>query len=47
MQCEVYRTDFELERKQREEMACEREHLLSDIQMLKERNKALVDEAQS
>lgn len=47
LQCDVYRNDFELERKQREEMACEREQLLADIRMLKNRNQALVDEAQS
>lgn len=36
-----------MERKQREEMAEEREQLISDIRMLKKRNQALVDEAQS
>lgn len=44
-QCEVYRNDFELERKQREEMASEREQMIADIKMLKKRNLALVDEA--
>lgn len=43
----MYRTDFEIERTQREEMAREREQLLADIHLLKKRNQALVDEAQS
>lgn len=46
-QCDVYRKDFEIERKQREEMAQEREQMIADITMLKRRNQALVDEAQS
>ncbi|XP_055307839.1 NF-kappa-B essential modulator isoform X2 [Sitodiplosis mosellana] len=46
-QCDVFRNDFELERKQREEMACERDQMIADIKMLKKRNQALVDEAQS
>lgn len=36
-----------MERKQREEMATEREQMIADITMLKRRNQALVDEAQS
>lgn len=47
LQCEIYRKDFEQERKQREGMACEREQLIADINMLKKRNQALIDEAQS
>lgn len=47
LQCDVYRKDFEIERKQREEMAQEREQMIADITMLKRRNQALVDEAQS
>lgn len=46
-QCDVYRKDFEIERKQREEMADERDQMVADITMLKRRNQALVDEAQS
>lgn len=46
-QCDVFRNDFELERKQREEMACERDQMIADIKMLKKRNQALIDEAQS
>lgn len=47
VQCDVYHNDFELERKQREEMVWEREQMIADIKMLKKRNQALVDEAQS
>lgn len=43
----MYRNDFDLERKQREEMASEREQMIADIKMLKQRNQALIDEAQS
>lgn len=46
-QCHVYQSDFELERKARQEMAGERDQMFADIKMLKKRNQALVDEAQS
>lgn len=36
-----------MERKAREEMASERDQMIADIRMLKQRNQALVDEAQS
>lgn len=45
--CEVFRNDFELERKAREEMAHERDQMIADMKLLKKRNHALVDEAQS
>lgn len=44
-QVDVYKTDFELERTARQEIAGEKERLLQDIQVLQKRNQALIDNA--
>lgn len=44
-QVEVYKTDFELERAARQEIAGEKERLIQDIQLLQRRNQALIDNA--
>lgn len=43
----MFRNDFELERKARVEMVNERDQMIADMKLLKKRNHALVDEAQS
>lgn len=43
-QLEVYRTDFEMERTSRENLAGEKEQLISDIKMLQRRNQELTEE---
>lgn len=41
----MYKTDFELERAARQEIAGEKDRLLQDIQQLQRRNQALIDNA--
>lgn len=42
LQLEVFRDDFETERKSRQEMASEREEILSDLKLLQRRNEELM-----
>lgn len=46
-QLDVYKSDFEMERQSRQDIANEREELLSDLKLLQRRNQQLIDEAQS
>lgn len=46
-QLDVYKSDFEMERQARQDIANEREELLSDLKLLQRRNQQLIDEAQS
>lgn len=42
-QSEVYKTDFELERNARQEIAGQKEQILADLQLLQRRNQILLD----
>lgn len=44
-QMEVYKTDFELERTARQEMASQMDQMSADLQLLQRRNQMLLDEA--
>lgn len=44
---EVYKDDFETERQARQDLAGEKDQILSDLQLLQKRNQALIEEAQS
>jgi len=44
---DVYKSDFEMERQARQDIANEREELLSDLKLLQRRNQQLIEEAQS
>lgn len=44
-QLEVYKTDFELERTARQEIAGQKEQLAADLQLLQRRNQVLLDES--
>lgn len=44
---EIYRNDFEMERSSRQNLASEREDLLTDLKLLQRRNQQLIDEAQA
>ncbi|XP_037046614.1 NF-kappa-B essential modulator isoform X2 [Bradysia coprophila] len=46
-QLDVYKSDFEMERQSRQDIANEREELLSDLKLLQRRNQQLIEEAQS
>lgn len=46
-QLDVYRTDFESERSSRQDMANEREEILSDLKLLQRRNQQLIEESQA
>lgn len=46
LQLEIYRNDFESERKSRQDMASEREEILSDLKLLQRRNEELMMAAQ-
>lgn len=45
LQLEVYKTDFELERMARQEMAGQKQQLATDLQLLQRRNQSLLDGA--
>ena len=44
VQAEVFKVDFEAERKAREEMASDRDHLKEAVEQLQQRNQQLLDE---
>lgn len=46
LQLVVYKTDFEIERTSRQDLASEREDLLSDLKLLQRRNAELLEQAQ-
>jgi len=46
-QLDVYKSDFEMERQARQDIANEREEILSDLKLLQRRNQQLIDESQS
>lgn len=43
-QLEVYRSDFEIERTAREELAGQKDQLLTDLKLLQRRNQQLIEE---
>lgn len=44
---EVYKHDFDIEREARQELANERDEILSDLKLLQRRNQQLIEEAQA
>lgn len=44
---DIYKSDFEIERSSRQDLASEREELLADLKLLQRRNQQLIDEARS
>lgn len=42
----VYKTDFDIERTSRQDLASEREELLSDLKLLQRRNEELMKKSQ-
>ena len=46
-QVELYRKDFEMERTARENLAGEKEQILTDLRLLQRRNQQLIEEQQA
>lgn len=45
-QTEIYHKDFLMEREAREKLVTEKDNILSELQLLKMRNKQLIDDAE-